>query len=139
MGSGRHTEEGYTSGQLCAVMEVSVQKEELLVHQFPGMETSSSQHNHSHSVHRPEKTTVDISSLVSPSYCAYLRLLLLQSIYLLCPLVHGHELFRAFPDVLLLRPQSHEGEGSSWSSDVHNESPVAPDGGWLRHQLPCIP
>merc|ERR1711962_1967863 len=51
MGSGRQTEEGYTSGQLCAVMEVSAQQEELLVHQFPGMETSSSssQHNHSHS------------------------------------------------------------------------------------------
>merc|ERR1712115_131926 len=49
MGSGRQTEEGYTSGQLCVVMEVSAQQEELLVHQFPGMETSSSQHNHSHS------------------------------------------------------------------------------------------
>merc|ERR1711962_1376212 len=49
MGSGRQTEEGYTSGQLCAVMEVLAQQEELLVHQFPGMETSSSQHNHSHS------------------------------------------------------------------------------------------
>merc|ERR1711955_133820 len=49
MGSGRQTEEGYTSGQLCVVMEVSAQQEELLVHQFPGMESSSSsQHNHSH-------------------------------------------------------------------------------------------
>merc|ERR1712126_214136 len=50
MGSGRQTEEGYTSGQLCVVMEGSAQQEELLVHQFPGMESSSSsQHNHSHS------------------------------------------------------------------------------------------
>merc|ERR1712243_537323 len=49
MGSGRQTEEGYTSGQLRVVMEVSAQQEELLVHQFPGMESSSSsQHNHSH-------------------------------------------------------------------------------------------
>jgi len=53
MGSGRQTEEGYTSGQLAVVMELEAQQDEFLVQQFPGMEAaaSSHSHNHSHSSH----------------------------------------------------------------------------------------